>query len=198
MNYLVKSDLYRYRGKTDLLCFLNAFIMNPEPGFRFSYFLRKASCCKKYSLLRIVYKFFHRHYKFRYGFQIPIRTIIGEGLYIGHFGYIVINENVQIGKNCNISHGVTIGQANRGKLKGCPVIGDEVWIGAGAAIVEIDRAHTGGGPHGISRVSDDDIAVGENSHGLTELAAARRADEVNLRGGYGCGRGNHSPRYQAN
>ena len=38
-------------------------------------------------------------------------------------------------ENCNISHGVTIGQANRGKLRGCPVIGNKVWIGTGAVIV---------------------------------------------------------------
>ena len=40
-----------------------------------------------------------------------------------------------IGKNCNIAHGVTIGQANRGKLKGYPTIGDNVWIGTGSVIV---------------------------------------------------------------
>ena len=37
--------------------------------------------------------------------------------------------------NCNIHKGVTIGQENRGKRKGTPVIGDEVWIGINATIV---------------------------------------------------------------
>lgn len=32
-------------------------------------------------------------------------------------------------------HCVTIGQANRGKLKGAPTIGDQVWIGTGAVVV---------------------------------------------------------------
>jgi serine O-acetyltransferase len=72
---------------------------------------------------------------FKYGFQIPISTSIGPGFYIGHFGIIVINENAKIGKNCNVAHGVTIGQANRGMMRGCPVIGDKVWIGTGAVIV---------------------------------------------------------------
>ena len=31
--------------------------------------------------------------------------------------------------------GVTIGQENRGKRKGCPVIGDNCWIGTNAVIV---------------------------------------------------------------
>src|SRR3989338_7804508 len=34
---------------------------------------------------------------------------IGEGLYIGHFGGIFIHSNAKIGRNCNISQGVTIG-----------------------------------------------------------------------------------------
>lgn len=48
---------------------------------------------------------------------------------------IVINGKARIGKNCNIAHGITIGQANRGKLKGYPTVGDSVWIGTGSVIV---------------------------------------------------------------
>lgn len=40
-----------------------------------------------------------------------------------------------IGARCNIHKGVTIGQENRGKRKGTPKIGDEVWIGVNATIV---------------------------------------------------------------
>lgn len=35
----------------------------------------------------------------------------------------------------NIGTGVTIGQENRGKRKGCPKIGNQVWIGTNAVIV---------------------------------------------------------------
>ncbi|MDY6895657.1 MAG: serine acetyltransferase, partial [Thermotogota bacterium] len=48
---------------------------------------------------------------------------------------IVVNGNVSIGKNCNISPGVTLGQTNRGKNKGCPTIGDNVFIASGAKII---------------------------------------------------------------
>ena len=60
---------------------------------------------------------------------------IGPGLYMGHVHGITLNPKVKIGKNCNIHKGVTIGQENRGKRKGVPVIGDEVWIGINAIIV---------------------------------------------------------------
>lgn len=70
-----------------------------------------------------------------YGIQIPYKTKIGKGFYIGHFGTIIVNGNAVIGDNVNISQGVTIGQANRGKRKGVPIIGNEVYIGPGAKIV---------------------------------------------------------------
>ena len=59
----------------------------------------------------------------------------GPGLYIGHLGRIIIHPDAVLGKNVNLSTGITIGQANRGKKKGTPVIGDEVWIGTNAVIV---------------------------------------------------------------
>ena len=82
------------------------------------YYLRKASEHKKYSVLGIYYRLILRRLGYKYGFQIPVSTSIGDGLYIGHFGTIVINCNAKIGKNCNIAHLTTIGQANRGRLKG--------------------------------------------------------------------------------
>lgn len=60
---------------------------------------------------------------------------MGGGLYIGHAYNITINQNAIIGRNCNIHKGIVIGQANRGSRKGCPTIGDRVWIGINSAIV---------------------------------------------------------------
>jgi len=76
-----------------------------------------------------------RHHQIKYGFQIYPETEIGEGLFLGHWGHLVINPKAKIGKNCNIAQGVTIGQANRGKNEGVPEIGNEVWIGPNAVIV---------------------------------------------------------------
>lgn len=133
MNRLVKSDLFRYEGKYGIISFIKTFFL--RPGFRFSFFLRKAAQSSKFLPIKLFYQLFHRHYMFKYGFQIPVSTSIDEGLYIGHFGTVVVNKNAQIGKNCNISHGVTIGRAYRGKSSGSPVIGNSVWIGTGAVIV---------------------------------------------------------------
>ncbi len=69
------------------------------------------------------------------GIDIPFSTEIGSGFYIGHFGGIIVNDKSVIGKNCNISQGVTLGQANRGKNKGYPTLGDNVYLGPGAKIV---------------------------------------------------------------
>ena len=72
---------------------------------------------------------------YKLGISIPASTEIDSGFYIGHFGGIVVNGKSVIGKNCNISQGVTLGQANRGKNKGYPTLGDNVYIGPGAKIV---------------------------------------------------------------
>src|SRR5207247_3627019 len=75
------------------------------------------------------------HYYDNFGISLAHATSVGSGLYIGHSVGIVVNDFALIGKNCNLSQGVTIGQSNRGKRKGAPVIGDNVYIGPGAKII---------------------------------------------------------------
>lgn len=67
-----------------------------------------------------------------WGIYIDDGARIGPGLYIGHFGGIIIGP-VQIGRDCNIAHQVTLGQRADG-VPGVPTIGDRVWIGVGAVI----------------------------------------------------------------
>ena len=67
--------------------------------------------------------------------EIPSTTQIGPGLYLGHAFNITVNEAAVIGANCNLHKGVTIGQENRGKRKGAPVLGDCVWVGVNATVV---------------------------------------------------------------
>jgi len=64
--------------------------------------------------------------------SVPIKTEIGEGLYIGHTGRVVISSLAVIGKNFNIAAGGTIGKENRGSREGAPIIGDNVWVGTNA------------------------------------------------------------------
>ena len=56
---------------------------------------------------------------------------VGEGFYIGHYGGIIISKYAKIGKNVNISHQITIGVSGHGENRGCPVIGDNVYIAPG-------------------------------------------------------------------
>src|SRR5690625_5740681 len=76
-----------------------------------------------------------RRYQIKYVFQISAKTQIDGGLYLGHWGAVVVNPKAKIGKNCNLAHGVTIGQTNRGENAGVPQIGNNVWIGTNAVIV---------------------------------------------------------------
>lgn len=128
INKILRIDLYRYGKETS---FIRGLLI---PGFRFTFFFRKSSS-SRWRLLRFFYRLVTHRLKVKYGFQIPVGTEIGKGLFIGHFGSIVINGKAKIGDYCNIGHTITIGQANRGKLKGSPIIGNNVWIGTGSVIV---------------------------------------------------------------
>ncbi|MCC7409579.1 MAG: serine acetyltransferase [Phycisphaeraceae bacterium] len=58
---------------------------------------------------------------------------VGPGLRIYHFGGIFINEGAKIGARCTLRQGVTIG--NRVEGGACPVLEDEVDVGAYAQIL---------------------------------------------------------------
>ncbi len=137
--YLIYSDLYRITGQTVTLSALLKNIFNGEEGFKYIFWMRTCRYTKskpylKYTIYPLA-KSIRKHLRFKYGIVIPVDTQIGSGFYIGHFGGIVVNKESIIGKNCNLSHGVTLGQSNRGKNKGCPALGDNIYIGPGAKIV---------------------------------------------------------------
>ena len=125
-----KLDLFRYygNGKRSLKdkIFLKREIL-------FLKYFRKANSCN--GLFKFFYKLKLKSLEKKTHIQIPISTKIGKGFYIGHLGRIIINPGVIIGDNCNIATGVTIGAENRGKRKGCPKIGNNVWIGTNSVIV---------------------------------------------------------------
>lgn len=67
------------------------------------------------------------------GVEIPISTNIGKSLRLRHGVGLVINPAVVIGDNVTLRQAVTIG--NRRVDGDCPIIGNDVEIGAGAVIV---------------------------------------------------------------
>lgn len=119
---LYKKDIQRYGGGRVPL-----YIK------RFHHLLRKIQTSK--GILNILYRVLFRLHSNKRGLEISSQTLIGEGLFLGHAFNITINGASKLGKNINIHKGVTIGQENRGKRKGVPTIGDNVWIGINATIV---------------------------------------------------------------
>lgn len=124
---LIKLDIYRYGGKINIKSIIKLYIFTP--GFNYTVWYRLGSL----NNIFISYVLFKKQIK--YGIEIPSNTRIGPGFYIGHFGQIIVSSYSVIGKNCNISQGVTIGQINTGTKRGYPTIGDNVYIAPGAKIL---------------------------------------------------------------
>lgn len=134
---IIRADLYREGGSRGAAAFLRKFFFSP--GFNYCVWLRICGYVHSRPFYRYTLFFpvllILKGRSVKYGIDISYRTQIGHGFYIGHFGGIVVNRVAVIGKNCNISQGVTIGQTNRGARAGSPVIGDNVFIGPGAKII---------------------------------------------------------------
>ena len=119
---LYNADIQRHAGTLSLYIRL------------WHYLFRRAQTCSN-RFLKVGYRLLFRLHANRRGLEISSTAAIGGGLYLGHAYNITINPSATIGWNCNIHKGVVIGQTNRGKNKGVPKIGNEVWIGINAAIV---------------------------------------------------------------
>lgn len=128
---LFAKDLYRYYGAKGES--FRERLFRPAK-LKYQCVFRKLQATRN-SLLRIFYLLRLRRLSYKTGLQIGNNCRIGEGLYIGYRGRLIINGQAVIGKNVNLATGITIGQENRGARKGCPVIGDRVWIGANAVVV---------------------------------------------------------------
>jgi len=135
--FLILSDLYRITGKIGTTVLLRWIFFGG--AFKYNFWLRTCQFTESHAFLKFtiypIARIMLTHFMYKFGISIPPKTQIGSGFYIGHFGGIVVNAKSVIGKNCNISHGVTLGKGNRRKNKGYPVLGDNVYIGPGAKII---------------------------------------------------------------
>ncbi|MBO5415480.1 MAG: serine O-acetyltransferase [Clostridia bacterium] len=73
-----------------------------------------------------------RHYT---GIEIHPGAKIGQGLVIDHGMGVVIGETTEIGDNCTIYQGVTLGGTGKDAGKRHPTLGNGVMIGAGAKVL---------------------------------------------------------------
>jgi serine O-acetyltransferase len=84
------------------------------------------------------------------GIEIHPGAVIGRRFFIDHGMGVVIGETAQIGDDCTLYHGVTLGGTTWKKGKRHPTLGNNVVIGAGAKIL---------GPITLG----DNVRVGSNS-----------------------------------
>jgi serine O-acetyltransferase len=89
------------------------------------------------------------------GIELPCEVKIGKRFRIDHFGGIVISGDAVFGDDCVIRNGVTVGLRNTG-VRGAPILGDRVDVGAGAKIL------------GAIRIGND-VAIGANAVVLKDV-----------------------------
>lgn len=73
--------------------------------------------------------------RFITGIEIHPGASIGSGLFIDHGMGVVIGETAEIGDNCTIYHGVTLGGTGKDTGKRHPTIGNNVLISSGAKVL---------------------------------------------------------------
>jgi serine O-acetyltransferase len=80
-------------------------------------------------------RFFSQLARFFTGIEIHPGAKIGKGFFIDHGIGVVIGETVEIGKDCLMYHGVTLGGTGHHTGKRHPTIGDNVMIGAHSTLL---------------------------------------------------------------
>ena len=112
---------------------------------------------------RLGYKVAHKAVEVTTGISMPASVEAGPGFYIGHFGAIIIHPDSRFGRGCSIGQGVTLGTRGQGD-GGVPVLGDNVYVGAGAKVlggVNLgDNVSVGANAVVVKDVPADHVAVG--------------------------------------
>ena len=104
------------------------------PGFHILVYHRIAHWLyqhKRFFLARWV----SQHGRRRTGIEIHPGATIGKCLFIDHGMGIVFGETTEIGDNCTIYHGVTLGGTGKDTGKRHPTLGNTVLIGAGTKVL---------------------------------------------------------------
>ncbi len=104
------------------------------PGFHAMVFYRVSHWlwCHR---IKFIARFVSHIGRFLTGIEIHPGAVIGKGFFIDHGMGVVIGETAEIGDNCTIYHGVTLGGTSWAKEKRHPTLGNNVVIGSGAKIL---------------------------------------------------------------
>ncbi len=133
------------------------------PGFHILVYHRVAHWLyehKRFFLARWV----SQHGRHKTGIEIHPGAKIGKCLFIDHGMGIVFGETTEIGDNCTIYHGVTLGGTGKDTGKRHPTLGNNVLIGAGTKVLGPvfigDNARVGAGSVVLRNLPANCTAVG--------------------------------------
>ncbi len=140
--------------------------------------------------------FFHRHgmkfagrvisqmNRFWTGIEIHPGATIGKGFFIDHGMGVVIGETAEIGENCLLYHGVTLGGVSLEKKKRHPTLGNNVVVGAGAkvlgAITLADNVRVGANAVVLKDVPANSVVVGNPGRVVIQDGQRVQEDAVRL------------------
>jgi len=98
------------------------------------------------------------------GIEIHPGATIGKGFFIDHGMGVVIGETTEIGNNCSIYQGVTLGGTGKDVGKRHPTLGNNVMVGAGAKVLGPftigDNTKIAAGAVVLKEIPDESTAVG--------------------------------------
>lgn len=114
--------------------------------------------------LSLLYRAMFRRCRNVYSIELPYSVKLGRRVIIEHQGGIVIHGNSEIGDDCIIRQGVTLGNKSLDKPYDAPKLGARVNVGAGAKILGAvtigDDAQIGANAVIVKNVPTRGIAVG--------------------------------------
>ena len=115
--------------------------------------------------------------RFLTGIEIHPGATIGKGLFIDHGSGVVIGETAEIGDNCTLYQGVTLGGTGKHTGKRHPTLGNNVMVGAGAKVLGPfsigDNSKIAAGAVVLDEVPSDSTAVGIPRAGRPQRGRAR-------------------------
>lgn len=124
---------------------------------------------KLYFLARLV----SERSKHKTGIEIHPAAKIGKGVFIDHGTGVVIGETAEVGDNCTIYQGVTLGGTGKEKGKRHPTIGSNVMIGSGAKVL---------GPINIgshSKIAANAVVLSDVPENSTAVGVPARVVRIN-------------------
>jgi len=102
--------------------------------------------------------------RFLTGIEIHPAARLGPGLFIDHGMGVVIGETAEVGENVTLLQGVTLGGTSLKREKRHPTLGNNVVVGAGAAVLGAitvgDNSRIGAGSVVVRDVPPNAVVVG--------------------------------------